>query len=111
MKVLVVMLSAVAISASTGSAADVAIGSTARLTQGDVHYTGILVKANELAPCNAASKADDIIFDPKRDKLESWGKPCPGVPRALSDAVIQQYKSGNIDLYTAYQKASTPGPI
>lgn len=83
------------------SADTIAIGQTARLTQGDLQYTGVIVKPNELAPCNAKSQADDIVFDPKKDKVVLWPKPCPKLPRYLPADAVNRYLSGHVDLTTA----------
>jgi hypothetical protein len=96
---------ALALAIAPAAADVVSIGETAQLTQGPLHYTGILVKTNTLAPCNAKTAADDIVFDPKTDKLVAWGKPCPKLPRYLPASAVQMYlKSGTIDLYTASTK-------
>jgi hypothetical protein len=95
-------LAALAFAIAPAAADDVSIGQTALLTQGPLHYTGVLVKPNTLAPCNAKSAADDIVFNPKTDKLVAWAKPCPKLPRYLPASAVQMYlKSGTIDLYKA----------
>jgi|ERR1700676_5190868 hypothetical protein len=100
-------LVAVVLIASPALADDVAIGETAQLTQGTDHYTGILVKPNALAPCNAKSSADTITFNPKTDKLVAWSKPCPKLRRWLPASAVNAFlKAGNISL----DKASAIAP-
>jgi|GEM_PF-4435889 hypothetical protein len=100
-------LVAVALIASPAMAEGVAIGQTAQLTQGADHYTGILVKPNALAPCNAKSSADDIKFDPKHDTLVAWSKPCPKLQRWLPAAAVNAFlKAGNITLDKASSMTS-----
>jgi len=77
--------------------ADPAIGETVALypaSTKDIHYTGVLVKANVLAPCNARSHHEDITFDLKHgDRIVKWLKPCPSIPRFIEKASVDLFLS------------------
>lgn len=80
----------------------VAVGSAAKVTRiSDGHYwRGILVAENELAPCGAKSRGDDIHFSTK-DYRVKYDRPCPGIPSVLTSAQLHYYRISGKSLYTA----------
>jgi len=102
------VLIAFAVLALTATAiADPKIGDTVALYPAkskDTHYTGVLVKANVIAPCNARSNADDITFDPNQgDRLVKWIKPCPSIPRFMGETAVKVFLNSKTPLWTAAQ--------
>ena|SRR5271165_1827060 len=90
--------------------AQLPVGSTAQVTMlssnGQTYiYTGILVRSNELAPCTAASNAQDVKLTGKYT-IVSWPRPCPRLPLTISPAAVQKYLAGKVTLLSAYQSPS-----
>jgi len=100
-RLVICVLLGVACMAKSSAQVPVTVGATVQLTQGGLQYTGILVKPNELAPCNAKSHKDDIVFNPSVDTLVVWPRPCPQMPRNLTPKAIQIFLTTDIDLVTA----------
>ncbi len=98
---LILAMLVAATSTSTAAAVQIVLGETAQLTQHGVKYTGILVKQNTLAPCDANSSDDDIVFDPQKDNIVAWPKPCPKLRRFVTMQAIKTYLKGNMDLWQA----------
>jgi len=100
---------------SVANADQVVVGGTAELLdhQTGSSFRGILVAQNELAPCGATSKAQDIHFAPPRYAVTASARPCPGLPQILGTAVRQAYLRGNaslIDVYRTTAPLSTSPP-
>lgn len=82
------------------------IGSTAQVqlkSYGQTYtYTGILVKPNELAPCFAQSKKQDVILSGSYS-IVAWPRPCPQIPLTISPTAVGRYLQGSVTLLQASQ--------
>jgi hypothetical protein len=103
--VIPIACAAILSTSSVANADQVAVGSTAELLdkQTGSTYRGILVAQNELAPCGATSKAQDIHFAPPRYAVTASPRPCPGLPQILGAPARQAYLKGEASLMDVYQ--------
>lgn len=103
MKTVILILTTLVLTrvAASAGGSSVRIGDTAVLTETDVSYTGILVKSNELAPCNAKNNKDDLKFDPDKDKLVPAPRPCPNLPKVIPTSWVNYYLLHLVDWSTA----------